>query len=351
MLKLALGLMAGSGAARLARRFTAGSGIVFTLHRVRPFDRAEFAPNRLLEIEPAFLDAAIGLVRAQGYALVSLDEVAARIESRDPRPFAAFTLDDGYRDNREHAAPVFARHGCPYTIFVTSDFADGRGELWWVALERVIAAREEVSAVLDGRLRGFDTRDAAGKAAAFEAIYWPWRAMPERAQRQAVREFAQAHGLDLHALCRAEIMGWAELAAFVSEDPRLSIGAHTITHPALAKLSREEAAAEMLEGADRIERALGRRPRHLSFPYGDPASAGEREFALAAELGFATAATTRPGVIDKAARLTALPRVSLNGHFQTAAHLEALLSGLPFALMNTARRLRPAQVRAAASTG
>jgi hypothetical protein len=39
---------------------------------------------------------------------------------------------------------------------------------------------------------------------------------------------------------------------------------------------------------------------------------------------------------------TDLPRVSLNGHFQDARHLDVLLSGVPFALLNGLRRLRAA---------
>ena len=44
-----------------------------------------------------------------------------------------------------------------------------------------------------------------------------------------------------------------------------------------------------------IEAALAVRPQHLSYPFGDRTSAGAREFEIAAELGFKTAVTTRPG--------------------------------------------------------
>ena len=74
---------------------------------------------------------------------------------------------------------------------------------------------------------------------------------------------------------------------------------------------------------------------------GDPGSAGPREFALARELGFATAVTTRPGHLfaDHAAHLHALPRVSVNGCHQSPAALRGLLSGVPFLAWNRGRRL------------
>ena len=74
---------------------------------------------------------------------------------------------------------------------------------------------------------------------------------------------------------------------------------------------------------------------------GDATSAGPREFALAQTLGFATAVTTRPGVLfpEHREHLTALPRVSLNGHFQAMRFIDVFLSGAPFALSSGFRRV------------
>ena len=62
---------------------------------------------------------------------------------------------------------------------------------------------------------------------------------------------------------------------------------------------------------------------------------------MAAVLGFASAVTTRPGMIFPEHRdhVTALPRISMNGNWQSLDSLEVLLSGLPFALWNRGRRV------------
>jgi peptidoglycan/xylan/chitin deacetylase (PgdA/CDA1 family) len=93
-----------------------------------------------------------------------------------------------------------------------------------------------------------------------------------------------------------------------------------------------------------IEAGLGRRPQHLSYPYGDATAAGPREFALAAALGFKTAVTTRPGVVTYGhmAHLTALPRISLNGEYQQLRYVRVLLSGAATAMWNGFRRLEAA---------
>ena len=83
-------------------------------------------------------------------------------------------------------------------------------------------------------------------------------------------------------------------------------------------MSEDSVRSEMRSRVAIIEAALGGHPQHFGYPLDDPASAGPREFAVARELGFKTAVTTRPGVRFPEHRdhLTALPRISLNGEYQ-----------------------------------
>jgi peptidoglycan/xylan/chitin deacetylase (PgdA/CDA1 family) len=140
-------------------------------------------------------------------------------------------------------------------------------------------------------------------------------------------------------------MGWDEIAELAS-DPLVTIGAHTVSHPMLAKLPAEAARSEMDLSRSVIEAALVARPQHLAYPVGDPTSAGPREFKIAAELGFKTAVTTRPGVLFAGHRehLTALPRISLNGEYQRLRYVRVLLSGAGTAMWNGFRRNQEAGV-------
>ena len=99
----------------------------------------------------------------------------------------------------------------------------------------------------------------------------------------------------------------------LAADPSVTIGAHTVSHPMLAKHGEETVLFEIAEGRRRIEEQLGTPVRHLSYPVGDRGSAASREFAIASRLGFATAVTTRPGHLfpGHARHLHALPRVSI----------------------------------------
>jgi peptidoglycan/xylan/chitin deacetylase (PgdA/CDA1 family) len=330
-----------SGACRLAPRSLAGCGVIFMLHRVRADDGRAFAPNRILEITPDFLDETIRLVKERGYRCLSLDEAVNRIEAGDrSERFAVFTLDDGYRDNLTDALPVFARHEAPFTLYLTTGLPDGTAEIWWVALERIIDQVEEIEANLPGGARRFPTRTAEEKQTAWKGVYWPLRQLPEADLRAEVRRLASLHGIDVAAITRELALSWDEVRRLAAH-PLASVEAHTAAHFAQAGLSAHDARIDIERGLERMEAELGRRPRHFSYPYGDPSSAGERDFALAEALGFRSATTTRKGMIHPAhgKRLWSLPRLSLNGDFQDRRMLDALLSGLPFALARPIRSL------------
>jgi peptidoglycan/xylan/chitin deacetylase (PgdA/CDA1 family) len=331
-----------TGMHRLARQFLAGAGAILTFHRVRPASADPFQPNRGLEITPEFLEEVIVSIRDVGIDIVTLDEVHRRVSNNDrSRRFIAFTFDDGYRDNLEFAWPALKRHDVPWTLFLPTAFADGSGELWWAAIEKAIARNTSIEVEIDGAEKSFDCSTPQAKQATFETIYAYLRSRETWGALMApVREIAFGYGVDMARQCREMCMGWDEIAELASH-PLTTIGGHTVTHPILAKLPEDALRAEMADGARRIEEQLGVRPAHFSYPVGSPDAAGPREFAIAADLGFRTAVTTRPGVLfrDHARHLTALPRLSVNGEFQHRRYLDVLLSGAPSALMNGFRRV------------
>ncbi len=328
-----------SGAGRLVASLTRGIGAIFMLHHVSPDKPRAFQPSRCLSVTPEFLEETIRLVRASGFDILSLDEAHFRLtEGEYRRPFVCFTFDDGYRDNFEHAYPVFKRHDLPFAVYVATDYVDGHGNLWWLALERAVAKAAKLNVRIDGAARGFRSGTPAEKEAAFHTIYAWLRSIEEDDARAFVREVCANIGFDPQALCREVVMGWAEIKQ-MAVDSRLTIGAHTRRHYALAKLTHAAARTEMEESIRRIERELGTPCRHFSFPYGDETGAGSREFALARELGLKTAVTSREGLIYRkhSGQLTHLPRIALNGDYQRQRYVKLLLSGAPFAFAKLGR--------------
>lgn len=319
----------------LIRTLSRSRGVIFTLHRVLPEPPAPFSPNAILQVRPDFLEYVIERVRDLGIDIVSLDEALERLSGPSgQRKFVVLTFDDAYRDNLRYALPILTRHAAPFTLYVPTALVDGTGELWWQAIEDIIARQDGIGVTADGETEYVDTRTTAEKQAAFDALYWQMRSMPEASRLPMLEKFAAAYGYDLARQCRDLIMDWQELRQF-ADHPLCTIGAHTVHHYELAKLPLDQARAEMAQSADILLAQFGLRPAHFSYPLGGPLSAGRREFDLARELGFRSAVTTRPGGLYPRHAQTphALPRVSLNGYFQSRRYVDVFATGAIFSAM------------------
>lgn len=316
------------------------------LHHVRPAsEKNGFSPNAGLEITPEFLDNVLSHLAGQGVDFVSFAEGVRRTKlGASPKPFAVITLDDGYLDNHEYAWPVFKKHDCPFTIFIATDITDGTSELWWQILERAIADSDTLSTEIGGEKLSLATATAAQKNQAYEKLYKLVRwGLDEQEQRKWVRAFCEDQKIDFMAMCRDQAMTWDQVRE-INEDPLCTIGAHTVHHYSVGRMSEEDAYLEMIMSRGRITEELGASPKYFCYPYGDEVSAGPRDFALAQKAGFEAAVTTRKGMIYAGHReyLTALPRVTINGAFQHVRYVDVMMSGLPFMLANKFRAVNAA---------
>ncbi|VAW19070.1 Mlr8448 protein, partial [hydrothermal vent metagenome] len=330
-LRRALDALYYSGAFKAMTPIARGRGAIFMLHRVLPDAHGTvpkaFDPNGFLAVSPDFLDRAIARARTARFDLVDLDEAARRLKTASGGRFACFTLDDGYRDNREHALEVFERHDCPFTVYVTSGFAGWKTDPWWILLERLIADTDAIAVRIGSRTEDYSCATVEEKTRTFHAISEQFAKASGPVFEAAMGGLYDRFQIERGALAQELIMGWAELAEF-ARHPLVTLGAHTVGHPVLANLDDAACRAQMAEGAQTMAARLGAAPRHIAYPYGHDWAAGPREFDLARQLGFATGVTTRKGLVftEHADHLTALPRVSLNGDYQLDRYVDVLLS-------------------------
>lgn len=311
----------------------AGRGVIFTLHHVRPGRAVSaFAPNVQLSVTPQFLEEAIQAALECGLVPVHLHDLPALLaDNHEGRSFCAFTLDDGYRNNADHAAPIFRKYAVPYTIFITPGFVERTRSLWW-----------ETAAALTQKAASFEFDFGAGpeqvacanpsqKAEAFTRLEDFVQNFSEDEAVERIDRAARQHGVDPIAIVDELVMDTDELRT-LSEDPLVHFGAHTMTHVNMRKVDAARLAYEIAESARRVEAYVGHRPRSFSYPYGWVRAVGEREAKAVQDAGFSAAVTTQAGVIGPHSleKPTQLPRVSLNGRFQKKRFVKALISGLPF---------------------
>lgn len=315
------------------------SGAIFTLHHVDPQPMNRWMPNGGLSVTPEFLEQAILAAREAGLTPLALEDLPARLaDKRDDRRYVCFTLDDGYRDNARHAAPVFRAHDIPYTIFITAGFVERTRSIWWETASAVVRTKSALAFDFPAGRRHLSMDTPLRRMSAFDALSdFVQQSDDEDAAIAALDAAARELGIDPLAITERQTMDAKELAE-LADDGLAHFGAHTLTHPNLRRVDEDRLRREIVESGRAVERYVGARPTSFAYPYGFAAAVGAREVAAVTEAGFDVAVTTMPGVIEPGANapMTALKRISLNGFYQKKRYVKALLSGLPFKLRGRA---------------
>lgn len=328
-----------SGYFALRQHKTAGAGAILRFERVRPRDSRAFQPNRWREVTPQFLDQLIPALKRWNFDLVTMDEVCRRAVTLPKKTrFACLTFDGGCKDVIKEAYPVLSKHGVPFTVYLPTAFPDGIGEAWWLALEEIIAREERISLVIDRKERRFATGNAPDKYDTFEFLAKWMRTLPPQDLSFAIHDLCTRYSVDIAALSREASMNWDDLARLTA-DPLVTIGSATVNYHALSNLKEADAQREMTMGKAVAETALRRAVTHFAYPFGDRQSWRREHVMMGQEAGFASAASTIPGVVQARGytNLHTLPRIAWDGRETSLRLMRVLLSGIMFPAVRPSR--------------
>lgn len=239
------------------------------------------------------------------YNILPLDQaVDALAGGTLPARAAAITFDDGYADNRTIALPILKKHDLAATFFIATGFLDG-GCMWNDTVIESVRAATAPSLDLQSLNLGHHANTSAGeKRAAIEAIIGQIKYLPLAQRVDTAERIAGA----LACTPPSDLM---MTSAQVRElrDQGMQIGAHTVSHPILARLDRSAAELEMATGKHQLETLLGEPVRLFAYPNGKPGQDYLPEHAkLVRELGFVAAVSTGWGAADGKSDLFQLPR-------------------------------------------
>jgi peptidoglycan/xylan/chitin deacetylase (PgdA/CDA1 family) len=262
---------------------------ILTFHRVND-DNDPFMPSL-----PTAVFAARMAYIARHYRVLTVEELVARLQDgRVPRNALALTFDDGYRDNLTHAAPILKRLGLPATVFLVTGHIDTPQTLWFDRLGMAFkTATARRVALGGGRLLSLGTvgERLAGLAAALAYL----KQLPDDARAASVDALMIALRSNPERPKRL-MLSWDEVDAL--RGLGFSIGAHTVTHPILSRLSPDRAWQEIHGSKAAIEEVLGEPVRAFAYPNGGPDDYNETVMRLVHNAGFACAVTTRRGLND-----------------------------------------------------
>jgi peptidoglycan/xylan/chitin deacetylase (PgdA/CDA1 family)/CelD/BcsL family acetyltransferase involved in cellulose biosynthesis len=244
---------------------------------------------------------------ARHYKVVTLGELLTHLESESTEPVVAITFDDGYQDNYQNAFPILQRYGLPATIFLTTGSMDSRDPLWFeqLALALKKTTREFIDLEIDlpRRLR---TRSTAERLQANARIFALLRVLPEGDRQRWLADILDKLAVQPDQERRDKMLTWEQVR--LMKKHAIDFGSHTVSHPFISKLPREQVKWELVESKKRIEEELQSPVQYFAYPNGRDEDIGAWNKELLRDAGYRAALTTIWGVNYRSTDLMELRR-------------------------------------------
>jgi peptidoglycan/xylan/chitin deacetylase (PgdA/CDA1 family) len=303
--------------------FWRGPCAIFCMHRVLTNEQinSDKSPNSSLGLTEKRFSEILKFLSSR-YQMISLDELGEHLQNGSSEKVACLTFDDGYRDNIDHALPILEQFNCPATIFITTRFPEGDTWIWWFELWDYLQSKERLEMEFEGTHSIWDCTDKVQKHRCYlDLSSWMMRLSLERQKSLLTAVTKTRERRTYSNIC----LDWNDIIK-LDRHPLITIGAHTHSHPNLARETEKVAREEILNSKLLLERKLGHAVNHFAYPFGTSTESGLREYLLAEECGFSTASTTRCFPADYSHRLQ-LPRYGITKR-TTIATLENRIGGL-----------------------
>ncbi len=281
-------------------------GGVIMLHRIENDAPYNLYDNEILGVSSQELERIILHYKKKNYQFLSLDELHELL-SKGEKPkqkFICFTFDDGYIDNFEIAYPIFKKHNVPFCVYVTTDFPDHKFMLWYYVLDEIIGNNDTVL-LGDGSV--YSCKTIEEKNETFRAIREKIFELQTSSDPKILHNLLKNYEYSFEELIKKNALTWEQIK-ILSDDPICTIGAHTVNHLALNKISEEEVIYQLSESKKILEEKLQKPVYHFAYPYG---ACNDFVVKKVEEVGYHTATLSCGGMENRRFNMYKLKRIDI----------------------------------------
>jgi peptidoglycan/xylan/chitin deacetylase (PgdA/CDA1 family) len=285
----------------------------------------------LLAVTPKHFAQQLEVIRRYGVPMRLGQLVEALQDGKVPKRAVVVTFDDGYADNLYNAKPLLERYDIPATVFVTTGHLGHPHEFWWDELDRLLLQPGTLQDLpilnLNGQTWQSELGDTATYTTADYARHRDWHIEQQDDPTPRHRLFRSLYQR-LHALTEADrqlLLGELRTSAGaepigrpthrtfshdevarLAEGDLVEIGAHGVTHAALAALSVGLQREEIRRSRAHLEEMLNRPVTSFAYPHGSYTS---ETLAVVRETGFSSACSSDTSVLRQGTDAFQLPRI------------------------------------------
>jgi peptidoglycan/xylan/chitin deacetylase (PgdA/CDA1 family) len=259
-----------TGFFNVLRSFNPDNLTVLNYHRVTdPHDPCcdTFKPN--ISAEPDMFDRQIAYMK-QNFDMVSASDITAFLEGTGTLPShaAIITFDDGYGDNYISAYPVLKKYGVSALIFITTDFVGLSKPSFWDVAACAFTHTKLTSAVLP--LTG--EQSWSNESEKYDVMMcWieTLKTVPELEKQDYAKQLPGILAVESAEMrCQNVFMTWDQVREMAANG--IEFGSHTLTHPIMTRITREQVTHELVESRRLIELELGKPVVTFAYPNGGP---------------------------------------------------------------------------------
>lgn len=316
------------GGSRVTRALTSRAIRILGYHGFAADAAADFQP--MLFMRPSTFRDRMERLLGRGYRVIPLREAIERLDRDDIEPgLVVLTIDDGWHGIHEHAFPVLRELRLPATVYVSTYYVDQQMPVVNVLLRYVLWRTDRAHLSLEGFGAGLDGEHALGDSTARGTLAGELaRRIDEdfapQERLQVVSRVAELAGVGLADVLRSRsfhFMTRGQLSELV--DAGIDLQLHTHRHR-FPSNSRDECVREIGDNRDSLRALASDGLVHFCYPSG---AYQPHQKAWLAEVGIASATTTRHGLCYPATDRFELPRF-LDSEAYGAETFDAALSGL-----------------------
>jgi len=274
---------------------------IFIFHRVLP------KPDSLFPDEPdarRFNELMTWI--SSWFNILPLDQAIDKLAQQSlPERAAAITFDDGYADNHAIALPILKKYELPATFFIATGFLNG-GRMWNDTI--IESIRSSPLPTLDLSSIHLGLHPIGSVPEKQKAIHSLIQQIKYQSIQKRIELTSEIATLAQGSPPTDLMMTTEEIIQL--RQAGMQIGAHTVSHPILAKTDLTEARREIQESKRFLEGALGEPIRLFAYPNGKPdVDYLAEHVAMVRDLGFDAAVSTANGSTSlKGADFYQLPR-------------------------------------------
>lgn len=270
-----------------------GMGFMLCFHRIHSGEPLSLFPENSMSVHVAHFERIINHIRNCGIEIVNIDEALNRLKKKSGKKFCVITFDDGYSDNYTVGLPLFKKLDVPVCIYVNISLISGEMMLWWDRLEELIMKQPEISIQLNDERIACAITNLKDK----QRVWWIIRdkivGLENEISTEQLLQSLQWTEESCKSLTLNSALTEIQLKTLASE-PLITIGAHSIRHVSLSRLTDEAAFTEINESKLILASIIGKPVNHFAYPYGAFNDCGLREFDLVKKAGYASGVTFMP---------------------------------------------------------